>query len=133
MVRALVGLLALAALSACASWQAPWAVQEEACAMKVIEADAWINRMPGPGPKTGPTLQVLVRTDQPDTLFRLDPKEPPVTDGVLTLVLSEGDAGAMAGQAVWRSSLKSMPAKQLRVVCESGKELAFIEQITSVY
>lgn len=122
--RALCAIAALTAVSGCA------AVSEGTAAAcpDVREVNAWVNRMPGPGPRT-PALTVSVEFSAPAAFQLRRIEAGPADELLLELVSAEiGPAPATS----FRESLKDPPRARVRVIC-AGETLAEDTDIETVY
>jgi hypothetical protein len=110
-------------LAACA--QVPDATAPAVCPA-IRSAEAWINAMPGPAPKSR-TLIVLLQMETPDR-WMLKPQDPPLAGTVLRLDLAEGGAGH-PGSAGYRYEATPRPGR-IEVYC-NGRLQRTIDEIIS--
>lgn len=100
------------------------------CDMSVTRASAWVNMMPSrDGESRRSVMQVLVRTDASGEKLALEPVMHGDDPATLRLVLKREDAGAMAGQAIWRTAYDP-DLKEIIILCDGGAELARIDEVT---
>lgn len=101
-----------------------------ACPYKVVEAEAWINMMPGPT-QAPRDLHVFLRLDSPtDTamLLKAD-KAPP---GELALEIRQSSKAPIPGQLSWREPASDPLPTRIAIFCRGG-EIAATTNIQRVY
>lgn len=124
-MRTLLALVAALGLAACAQLGAT-PVAETCPAVR--SAEAWVNRMPGPGPVSRPLIAVV----QLETLnlWKLTTQGRSSDGAILRLDLTEGGAGH-PGSAGYRSETAPLPAR-IEIYC-NGTLHHTIGEITSAY
>jgi hypothetical protein len=138
LARKLIVLTALA-LAACAAPPAPstrptttgQALAQSACPHRVVEANAWVNHMPGPG-RAARDLQIDVRfADAGDQamIFKSAATKPGDT---LVLEIRTVQQAQIPGRIAWREPVADRPFKRVSFFCR-GAEIFTISEIQKVY
>lgn len=129
-MRRLAATIAGLVLTGCALFQVPGQDTAGTCGITVTRASAWVNMMPlRDGESRRSVMQVLVRTDAAGEKLALEPVMHGDDPATLRLVLKREDAGAMAGQAVWRTAYDP-DLTAIIILCDGGAELARIDAVT---
>jgi len=134
-----LGALACLALTACAAPPAPvtrpvttgQALAQSACPHRIVEANAWVNHMPGPG-RAARDLQVEVRfADGSDQaiIFKSPASKPGDT---LVLEIRTVQQAQLPGRVDWREPVADPPFKRISFFCR-GAEIFAINEIQKVY
>lgn len=100
------------------------------CAFEVTDSNAWINRMPTVGQRSGPTLNVMVRVQPADSIRALAVIDD--TGPVLGLKVVEGRAPLQPGTLSWRMYAPATPYEAVEISC-NGNTIARIDEIDTVY
>ncbi len=130
LVRRFAAILLVLTLSGCALFPLSAGGADGTCGITVTRASAWVNMMPlRDGESRRSVMQVLVRTDAAEDKLALEPVMHGDDPATLRLVLKREDAGAMAGQAVWRTAYDP-DLKAIIILCDGGAELARIDEVT---
>lgn len=125
-------------LAACAAPPAPQKpastmgqiLARNACPYRIVEADAWINMMPGPT-QAPRDLHVFLRLDSPtDTAMLL--KADRAAPGELALEIRQTTDAPIPGQLAWREPATDPLPKRISILCRGG-EIAAATEIRRVY
>jgi len=139
-VPALAALASLGlALASCAAPPAPstrpittgQALAQSACPHRIVEANAWVNHMPGPG-RAARDLQVEVRfADASDQaiIFKSAATQPGDT---LVLEIRTVKQAQIPGRIDWREPVSDPPFKRVSFFCR-GAEIFALNEILKVY
>lgn len=135
--RALVFAGAVVLASGCA-WIAPWrgdgrvaGAGGDPCAYEIVDASAWVNRMPGPEPSDARPL--IVSAELADTTTRAVLETRSATPGgVLMLEITASDDAPIPGRLAWRGPVPREMYDRVEIHC-SGDLLHVIDEIESVY
>jgi hypothetical protein len=107
------------------------ALAQSACPHRIVEANAWVNHMPGPG-RAPRDLQVEVRfADAGDQAMIL--KSPATKPGdTLVLEVRTVEAAQRPGRIDWREPVSDPPFKRISFFCR-GAEIFALNEIQKVY
>jgi flagellar basal body L-ring protein FlgH len=133
--------LALAAslISGCAAPPAPstrpittgQALAQSSCPHRIVEANAWVNHMPGPG-RAARDLQVEVRfADASDQAMILKSAATKPGD-TLVLEIRTVQQAQRQGRIDWREPVSDPPFKRISFFCR-GAEIFALNEIQKVY
>ena len=139
MTRSILACAALAlALGACASQPAPQAtapkaselLARSACPLRIVSAEAWRNRMPGPDSASRGQVIVAVKFDDPQA-GAVVLKSGASTADTLVLELRAGES-AMQGRADYRDDAPSAGYQRVILRCRGG-DIHTIAKIETVH
>jgi len=126
-----LGVLALLVASGISACAMPVAGPDDSlCAFDVTDANAWVNRMPTVGERSGPTLNVMVRIMPAVRIRALVPEDD--TGDVLKLAVEEGNPPLQAGTLSWRMYAPETLYRAVEISC-NGKAVTRIDEIDTVY
>jgi hypothetical protein len=133
--------IAFLGLAACAAPPAPnpanpvttgQALAQAACPLRVSEANAWINYMPGGG-RSPRTLNVEVKfADLEDTAIIIKSDATRRGDTLVLDIRSTQSAGQLPGRVDYREPVSDPPFKRISIFCR-GSEIFSISEIQKVY
>lgn len=102
-----------------------------ACPFAIVEASAWVNRMPGP-PRSEPR-PLVVSAELSDPQARAVLETATAASGTtLVLHLVASDAAPISGQVAWRGPLTDPMYERVEIRCD-GAPLRVIDEIERVY
>jgi hypothetical protein len=133
--------IALLGLAACAAPPAPntanpvttgQALAQAACPLRVAEANAWVNHMPG-GARSPRELNVEVKfANLEDTAIIIRSDATRRGDTLVLDIRSTQSAGQLPGRVDYREPVADPPFKRVSIFCRGG-EIFSISEIQKVY